>query len=45
MAENKPQSCAHHTRWDPPFHFFIVPIFVLGLILTLDPFLRAHHPW
>ena len=38
MSENKPQSFAHHTRWDPPFHFFIVPIFVLGLILTLIHF-------
>lgn len=38
MAENKPQSAASHTRWDPPFHFFILPIFLLGLILTLIHF-------
>jgi hypothetical protein len=38
MAENKPQSAASHTRWDPAFHFFILPIFVLGLILTLIHF-------
>jgi hypothetical protein len=38
MAENKPQTFASHTRWDPLFHFFIVPIFVLGVILTLIHF-------
>jgi hypothetical protein len=38
MAETKPQTAAHHTRWDPPFHFFILPIFLLGLILTLIHF-------
>jgi len=38
MAENKPQTLANHTRWDPPFHFFSVPIFVLALILTLIHF-------
>lgn len=38
MAENKPQSAASHTRWDPVFHFFILPVFLLGLILTLVHF-------
>ena len=38
MAENKPQSFADHTRWDPAFHFFILPVFVLGLLLTLIHF-------
>jgi Family of unknown function (DUF6526) len=38
MAENKPQTFASHTRWDPLFHFFIAPIFVLGLILSLIHF-------
>jgi len=38
MAEPKPQSFANHTRWDPPFHFFLAPVFVLGLILTLVHF-------
>jgi hypothetical protein len=38
MAERKPQTLANHTRFDPPFHFFIVPILVLGLILTLIHF-------
>ena len=35
MAETKPQTFANHTRWDPPFHFFIAPVFLFGFILTL----------
>src|SRR5271156_2959957 len=38
MPENKPQSFADHTRWDPLFHFFLIPVFVLGLILSLIHF-------
>ncbi len=38
MAETKPQTFANHTRWDPLFHFFILPIFLLGLLLTLIHF-------
>ena len=37
MAET-PQSYAHHTRWDPPFHFFVLPVFALALLLTLVHF-------
>jgi hypothetical protein len=35
MAEKKPQTLANHTRWDPPFHFYVLPVFALGLILAL----------
>ncbi len=38
MSETEPQSLAHHTRWDPVFHFFLVPVFGLGLILSLIHF-------
>ena len=38
MAEAKPQTFANHTRWDPLFHFFLIPIFVLALLLTLIHF-------
>jgi uncharacterized protein DUF6526 len=38
MAESKPQTFANHTRFDPAFHFFIVPVFLLGLILSLIHF-------
>ncbi|MGO9086531.1 MAG: DUF6526 family protein [Candidatus Sulfotelmatobacter sp.] len=38
MAEKKPQTFANHTRFDPLFHFFVIPVFVLGLILSLIHF-------
>ena len=38
MSEKKPQTFANHTRLDPPFHFFVLPVFVLGLVLTLIHF-------
>jgi len=38
MAEKMPQNFANHTRWDPPFHFFVLPIFGLALLLSLIHF-------
>jgi heme/copper-type cytochrome/quinol oxidase subunit 4 len=38
MAETKPQTYADHTRWDPLFHFFLIPVFALGVVLTLIHF-------
>lgn len=39
-----PQSYAHHTRWDPPFHFFVLPVFVLAVLASIvHLFLRFHH--
>lgn len=38
MAEKKPQTFANHTRLDPPFHFFLLPVFAVGLIMTLIHF-------
>jgi Family of unknown function (DUF6526) len=38
MAESKPQTFANHTRWDPLFHFFVIPVFGLGLLLSLVHF-------
>jgi len=38
MAERTPQTYANHTRWDPLFHFFLVPVFLLGLVLSLVHF-------
>jgi hypothetical protein len=37
MADEQ-QSYAHHTRWDPLFHFFLLPVFSLGLVLSLMHF-------
>ncbi|HLZ40294.1 MAG TPA: DUF6526 family protein [Candidatus Sulfotelmatobacter sp.] len=38
MAEKTPQTFANHTRFDPPFHFFIAPIFLLGVIFAFIHF-------
>lgn len=38
MAEKHPQTFANHTRFDPLFHFFVLPIFILGVLLTLIHF-------
>ncbi len=38
MAEKKPQTVENHTRFDPLFHFFLVPVFGLALILALVHF-------
>lgn len=40
MAEKKPQTYANHTRFDPLFHFFLLPVFGIGLILSLIHFFR-----
>jgi len=38
MAEKKPQTFANHARLDPPFHFFVLPVFGLGLLFALIHF-------
>lgn len=38
MAEKTPQTFANHTRFDPPFHFFIVPVIALGVIFAFIHF-------
>ena len=38
MSQKTPQTYANHTRFDPPFHFFLAPVFILGLILALMHF-------
>lgn len=40
MAEKKPQTFANHKRFDPLFHFFMVPIFALSLIGSIVHFIR-----
>lgn len=46
MAETKPQNLANHTRWDPPFHFFILPVALLtvGGIIFHSVQHVTHHP-
>jgi hypothetical protein len=42
-----PQSYAHHTRWDPLFHFFVLPVFILAVLTAVVLHLIIHlrpHP-
>ena len=47
MAENKQQNFANHARFDPPFHFFILPVFALVVILAFTHFFAhiTHGDW
>jgi hypothetical protein len=36
-----PQSYKSHTRWDPPFHFFVLPILLLNFIFAI--YSTIHH--
>lgn len=38
MGESKPQTFANHVRLDPIFHLFVLPIFALGVLLSLIHF-------
>jgi len=42
MAEKSPQDRAHHTRFDPPFHFFVLPVFVASWVTSVVVLVR--HP-
>jgi len=35
MAEKVPQNLANHARLDPPFHFFVLPVFALSIVIAL----------
>jgi hypothetical protein len=41
MAEI-PQSFDNHTRWHPPFHFFLMPLFLLNVVFALVQLIRFH---
>lgn len=38
MADHPQQNLANHARFDPLFHFFLGPVFILGVILSLIHF-------
>ena len=44
-----PQTFENHTRWHPPFHFFLVPVFALNVIYALVQLIRLrdldHAVW
>src|SRR5258707_14460818 len=35
MPEQGPQTLTNHTRWDPPFHFFVLLVFLITFFLTI----------
>ncbi len=42
MAEKVPQNLANHARFDPPFHFFVLPVFAITWIASVVFLVR--HP-
>lgn len=40
MAGKEPQTFANHTRLDPPFHFFVLPVFLAALITAIIHLVR-----
>jgi hypothetical protein len=38
--ERKPQSFANHAKYDPPFHFFLLPILLINLIAAVVNLIR-----
>ncbi len=35
MAGQTPQIYANHTRWDPAYHFFVVPVAGINVVVTI----------
>jgi hypothetical protein len=42
MAEPSPQTLANHMKIDPPFHYFILPVFAISWIVSVIFVVR--HP-
>lgn len=36
-----PQSFANHTRWHPPFHFFVMPVMLINFIWAIVDFVET----
>jgi hypothetical protein len=48
MAEKAAQGFSNHTRYDPPFHFFVLPVFAITLVSTIVHLVRRpglHSAW
>jgi len=42
MAERSPQTFSNHVRIDPPFHYFVLPVFVISWIVSVV--FAVRHP-
>lgn len=42
MSDQPPQNYSSHTRFDPPYHFFLVP--VIGITVLLAVWNMIQHP-
>ena len=40
--EKKPQTLANHAKFDPPFHFFLVPVLLINVIVIGIQLFRFH---
>jgi uncharacterized protein DUF6526 len=40
MANNQ-QSYANHTRWHPPFHFFVMPVMLINFVWAIVEFFKS----
>lgn len=36
-----PQSFANHTRWHPPFHFFVLPVLLINIVWSIVNCVKA----
>jgi len=41
MTNTNPQTYATHTRWQPTFHFFVVPVMVINFIWSVVQFVMT----
>jgi hypothetical protein len=45
MADRVPQNYGNHTRFDPLYHFFALPVVMLSVIVTLVHCLHRRNPF
>jgi Family of unknown function (DUF6526) len=47
MADTQ-QTYANHTRWHPPFHFFVLPVMLINFVWAIVEFVKTpawHQGW
>ena len=45
MANPQEQNLANHSRVDPPFHYFVLPVFLFTFVGTIVREIRVHSWW